>query len=104
MKNGHKLSGSMVAIGAGPAFITLDDEGDQVVLHKNDVIALAEHFSVDGQDRIKQLEDELASMTHVAKELYGAISEYSLMPCKSLETRMMGTANRCSKRVFGVDP
>lgn len=51
-------------------------------------------------DKIKELENELASMTHAAKELYGVISEYSLMPCRSLETRMMQTANRYAKRIF----
>ncbi len=52
-------------------------------------------------DRIKELEQSLISMTHAAKELYGVISEYSLMPCKILETRMMSTANRYSPRIFG---
>ena len=54
-------------------------------------------------DKIKELETELASMTHAAKELYSVISEHSLMPCRSLETRMMQTASRYSKRIFKGD-
>lgn len=131
MKDGHGLSGNTTVRGAGKTFSTLDDNGVQIVLHKNDVIALAEHFSVDGKDiiknlkkqrtvwyesfntemednnnlreEIKKLKGELESMTHTAKELHGVISEYSLMPCRSLETRMMSTANRYASRIFGVD-
>lgn len=75
---------------------------------ENDMIKLwntrsesSEASSIDQSERIKELEQSLSTMTHVAKELYGAISEHSLMPCRSLETRMMATANRYATRIFG---
>jgi len=54
----------------------------------------------ENQERIKQLEAELESMTHAAKELHGAVLEYCEMPCKSLERRMFQTAERYKKRIF----
>ena len=53
---------------------------------------------------IKQLEAELALITHAAKELHGAISEYRGMPCESLEKRMFNTASRYKNRIFGELP
>ena len=57
----------------------------------------------ENQDRIKELESELDSMTHAAKELHGTIEEDRDMPCKSLERRMFQTAKRYEKRIFGVE-
>ena len=125
------LSGNTKARGVGETFVTLDDNGAQIVLHKNDVVALAEHFVVDGKElieklkkqrtvwhesfnaeqednndlrgKIKLLEDELSSMNHAAKELHGTILEYCDMPCKSLEQRMFSTARRYKGRIFGIE-
>ena len=65
---------------------------------------IVERFNAydENQNRISDLQEELQKITHVAKELYGVISEHSLMPCRSLEIRMMATANRYRNRIFGL--
>ena len=100
MEIGHALSGNMKATKVSENYVTLDENANAIVVCKNDVMALAEHFSADGQERIKELEAALESMTHAAKELHGTVLEYCDMPCKSLERRMFQTASRYKNRIF----
>lgn len=86
--------------------ISLPNEGDfakmrEVLENWDELTNLSNPLPIDQSERIKELEQSLSTMTHAAKELYGVISEHSLMPCRSLETRMMSTANRYATRIFG---
>lgn len=74
---------------------------DTAIKKWNNRAESSEVSSIDQLERIKELEQSLSTMTHAAKELYGVISEHSLMLCRSLETRMMDTANRYATRIFG---
>ena len=46
----HKFSGKLKAIGASDSYVTLDEDLDQIVVCKNDVIALAQYFNVTTED------------------------------------------------------
>ena len=48
----YEFSGTLKAIGASESFVTLDENGEQVYLTKNDVIALAKHFKLTANDLI----------------------------------------------------
>ena len=46
----HDFSGNMKALGASDNYVTLDENTNQIVLCKLDVIALAKHFKLTADD------------------------------------------------------
>ncbi len=48
--NNYIFSGNLRAIGASDNYVTLDERTNQIVVCKNDVIALAQHFNVTTED------------------------------------------------------
>lgn len=46
----HPFSGNMKAIGSSDNYVTLDENCNQIVVCKRDVIALAKHFKVTPED------------------------------------------------------
>jgi len=46
----YTFSGNMRAIGASDNFVTLDENTNQIVVCKNDIIALAKHFKLTADD------------------------------------------------------
>ncbi len=46
----YKFSGHMRAIGPGQCYVTLSEDGQNVVVKRKDVIALARHFKLTAED------------------------------------------------------